>query len=74
MKKAKGLIDQLFDEQADFRKMIDEASNEGSYSRTTGCYQKIVTELLLFIFLLLRRVFFISAILFGSILYLVLKS
>lgn len=74
MKKAKGLIDQLFDEQADFRKMIDEASDEGSCSRTNDCYQKIVTELLLFIFLLLRRVFFISAILFGSILYLVLKS
>lgn len=74
MKKRKNLVDQLFEERADFCEMVDDACNEGTYSRTDGRYQKIVTELLLFSFVILRRLFFLFAFLFGSVLYLLLKG
>lgn len=68
MKKRKNLVDQLFEERAEFCKMVDEACDEGAYSRANGRYQKIVTELQLFSFIILRRLLFLFGFLIGALL------
>lgn len=65
----KSFSEQLFEEHEDFVMMVYDACDDGTYSRAEGRYKEIVTELLLFIFLTLRRLFFFTAFLFGAFLY-----
>ena len=72
--KRKSLPNQLFDEFDDLVEMIDECGDYGPHSRAEASYKKFSAELLLFIFLTLRRLFFISAILIGALLSLSLRG
>lgn len=69
----KSIAKQLIDECNEFCDMVEEVRKNGACDCADARYKEITTELLLFIFLVLRRLMFFGAFALGTALYVALR-